>query len=70
MEAKDYSQKKPRGKASKKIIRILLGFFIGLFVFVFFLLPAALSSNKGRQIVLSKINDAVDGQTDGRQWVD
>jgi hypothetical protein len=74
MESKDKeSAKVPKGQTSvgtvkpkkilKRIIQLILILFLVLVILVLFGVPAFLSSEKGRQIILSKINNSVkDGQ--------
>jgi len=64
MEAEKSSQAKRRKKTGRRILIIISVLVAILIVFVFLLVPAFISSEKGRQIILSKINQSIDGRTD------
>jgi len=53
-----------RKKTSTRILKLVLALIVVLIVLVFFLVPAFVSSGKGRQVILAKINDSIAGQTD------
>ena len=54
-----------RGKKSKKrILKLALALLAVLILLVVFLVPAFVSSKKGRKIILAKINDSIDGEAD------
>ena len=54
----------PRKKARTKILKLILVVAVVLIVLAFLLTPAFISSEKGRKIVLAKINTLLEGQTD------
>lgn len=60
-------EKRPKTKPRKKTgTRILKGFLLSLIILILiavFLLPAVISSEKSRRLILAKINDSIDGQT-------
>ena len=53
----------PQKKNKKRILKLLLVFIVVLIVLVVILVPAFVSSEKGREIILSKINNSIDGKT-------
>lgn len=64
MEAEKSSQPKRRKKIVRRILLIVSALVAILIIFVFLLVPLFISSEKGRQIILSKINKSVDGTAD------
>lgn len=57
--------KAERSKKSKtRILKWVLALAVILIVLAFFLVPAFVSSEKGRKIILAKINNSIDGKTD------
>ena len=64
MKAEKNSKPKQRKKTGRRILQILLGLIIILIVFVFLLVPVLISSETGRQMILARINKAIDGRTD------
>ncbi|MCH8120286.1 MAG: hypothetical protein IIC00_11225 [Planctomycetes bacterium] len=58
------SKAKPRKRTARRILKLVLALIVVLIVLVFFLVPAFVSSGKGRQIILAKINSSIAGQTD------
>ncbi len=64
MEAEKNSQAKRRKKTGRKILLIVSALIVILIVFVFLFVPVLVSSEKGRQIILSKINQSIDGRAD------
>ena len=64
MAVEKKSKAKPRKNTTRRIIKLLLALIVVLIILVFFLLPAFVSSGKGRQIILAKINNSIAGQTD------
>ena len=60
MEGQENIAKKPRKKTVRRIIQIISGILLVLLIFIFFVIPAILSSDKGRQVILSKINNALE----------
>jgi len=53
-----------RKKTSTRILKLVLLLIVVLIVLVFFLVPAFVSSGKGRRVILAKINSSIAGQTD------
>jgi len=51
-------------KTKKRILRLVLVLFAILILLVLFLVPAFVSSEKGRKIILAKINRSIDGEAD------
>ncbi len=64
MEAEKKTQAKRRKKTGVRILQIILALVVILILFVVLAVPALISSEKGRQIILSKINQSVDGRAD------
>jgi len=64
MDTEKNSQAKRRKKTGRRILQIALALTVVLIVFVFLVVPALISSEKGRQMILARINKSVDGQTD------
>jgi len=62
------TEKKPksglRKKTSTRILKLVLLLIVVLTVLIFLLVPAFMSSDKGRRLILSKINDSIAGQID------
>ena len=56
-------QRKIRTKTTR-ILKWVLAAAVVLILLVVFLLPSLVSSEKGREIILAKINDSVDGEVD------
>ena len=52
------------GKSKKRIVWTAVAILTFLFVLAFLLLPVLVSSDKGREVVLAKINSSVEGHTD------
>jgi len=63
MQAEKDSKAKPRKKTVTRIIKLTLVLIVVLFVLVLLLLPAFISSEQGRRIILSKVNNSIAGQT-------
>jgi hypothetical protein len=53
-----------RKKTSTRILKLVLLLIVVLTVLVFLLVPAFMSSEKGRWLILAKINDSIAGQID------
>jgi hypothetical protein len=53
-----------RKKTSTRILKLVLLLIVVLIVLVFLLVPVFMSSEKGRRLILSKINDSIAGQID------
>jgi len=64
MEAKAQSKTKLSKPRWKKISLIISVPFCILVILVFLIIPMFISSEKGRRIILAKINNSIDGQTD------
>ena len=62
MDAEKNSQPKRRKKTGRRILIIVSALVAILVAFVFLVVPAFISSEKGRQIILSKINQSIDGR--------
>jgi len=62
------SEEKPkaelRRKTWTKIFKLILVVAVVLIVLAFFLVPVFISSENGRKVILTKINNAIDGKTD------
>jgi hypothetical protein len=55
---------KPVKKTAKKIIKISLVVLLAVILIIFLLIPVVVSSEKTKQVILSKINSSVDGKAD------
>ena len=64
MQTKKDSKAVPAGKSAKKILTLSLAFLAILILLLFFLTPVFVSSGKGRELILAKINNSIDGQVD------
>ena len=64
MQAKRNLKYKPQRKKKKRILKFVSAFIVVLAVFAVFLVPAFVSSEKGRKIILTKINALLDGKAD------
>jgi hypothetical protein len=53
----------PHKKKKRRILRIVPVFVVVLILLVVILVPVLISSGKGREIILAKINDSIDGKT-------
>ncbi|MCX5634022.1 MAG: hypothetical protein NTW93_10180 [Phycisphaerae bacterium] len=63
MQTENNAQKKTRSKISGKKVFLWMMFFLCLFFLIPFLgIPAYLSSNSGKNLILSKVNSAIDGK--------
>ncbi|MFB0552982.1 MAG: hypothetical protein ACETWQ_06660 [Phycisphaerae bacterium] len=58
------SKAKPRKKTAIRILKLVLALTVILILLVLFLVPAFVSSGQGRRIILSKINNSIDGRID------
>jgi len=54
----------PSKKTRTKILKLILLALVVLIVLAFLLFPVFVSSGKGREIILARINNAIDGRTD------
>jgi len=64
MRAKNKTKVEPLKKSGKRVLKIALAIIGILIVSVFLLVPVIVSSAKARQIILSKINGSIAGETD------
>ncbi|MGD8499360.1 MAG: hypothetical protein PVJ86_01860 [Phycisphaerales bacterium] len=64
MRAEKTSKVKPRKKTGTRMLKLALALIVVLIVLVVFLVPVLISSEKGRKIILARINDSIAGQTD------
>ncbi len=64
VKTKKKSKSGLRKKTSTRILKLVLLLIVVLTVLVFLLVPAFMSSEKGRRLILSKINDSIAGQID------
>lgn len=64
MRVNEDSKAERKKKTVTRIIKWVLAVVVVLIVLVIFLVPAFVSSVKGRQIILAKINDSIDGKAD------
>jgi len=64
MGTEESAKAKPKRKAWTKILKSVLVLVVVLIVLVVFLVPAFVSSQKCRQIILAKINDSIGGKAD------
>jgi len=53
---------KPKRKTKKRILKLGLAIAVVLVLLAFFLVPAFVSSEKGRGTILAKINNSIDGK--------
>ena len=63
MSTKEKSKAKPQIKPKRKILRLLLLVVVVLILLTVFLVPVFVSSQKGREIILAKINNSLGGRT-------
>ena len=63
MQTKNNVQNKRPKKTGKRILKLTSIFIIILIVLVVFLIPVFVSSAKGRNFILAKINNSLDGKT-------
>jgi hypothetical protein len=54
---------RPQKKNKKRILKLVSVFIVVLIVLVVILVPVLVSSEKGRKIILAKINNSIDGKT-------
>lgn len=64
MQAPKKTKAGPQRKTKTRILKWVLALAVVLVVLVVFLVPAFVSSEKGRKIILTKINNSIDGKTD------
>jgi len=63
MRAENKTKTRPRKKTGKRLLMLALAVIAILIVLVLLLVPALVSSGKGRKIILAKINGSVAGKT-------
>ena len=64
MRAENKTKIVPRKKTATRVLKLAMAIIAILIVSVLLLVPALISSGKGRQIILAKINGSIAGQTD------
>ena len=64
MRTKKDSKLKPRKRTVTRLLKVSLALLLFLIVLLLLLAPALISSEKGRRIVLARINGSVPGKTD------
>ncbi len=65
MQTENNSQKKAGSKISLKKVFLWMLFFLGVFFSIlFFAVPAYLSSDSGKNLILARINSSIDGRVD------
>ncbi|MBL7106198.1 MAG: hypothetical protein ISS77_01150 [Phycisphaerae bacterium] len=64
MEAEEKLEAKPKKRTRTRILKLALVIVVILILLLVFLLPAFVSSEKGRKTILAKINNSIDGRTD------
>ncbi|RLI67134.1 hypothetical protein DRO91_10630, partial [Candidatus Heimdallarchaeota archaeon] len=64
MKAEKNVEAKLKKRTRTRILKLVLALLVILILSVVFLVPMFVSSEKGRQIVLAKINSSLDGQAD------
>jgi len=64
MQLEKDSKTQPHRRTAKRIIAFILALLAVLIVSVLLLVPAVVSSEKGRKIILAKVNAAIDGHID------
>ncbi len=64
METEEKLEAKPKKRTRTRILKLALVIVVILILLVVFLLPAFVSSEKGRKTILAKINSSIDGRAD------
>ena len=64
MQIQKSSTNKKQRKIGKRILKVASVFIVVLIVLVVFLIPVFVSSANGRNFILAKINNSIDGKTD------
>jgi hypothetical protein len=64
MQTQKSSTNKKQRKIGKRIFKVVSAFIVILILLVVFLVPVFVSSAKGRNFILAKINNSIDGKTD------
>ncbi len=63
MQTEESHKAEPKRKTKTRILKLILAIAVVLILSVVFLVPVFVSSEKGREIILAKINDSLDGKT-------
>jgi len=64
MRVERTSKSKPRKRTVTKVLKLALALIVVMIVLVVLLMPAFISSEKGRRIILARINGAIAGKAD------
>ena len=64
MQAERERKTEPQRKTRTRILKPVLALLVALILLAFFLVPALVSSEKGRKTVLAKINNSINGKID------
>ncbi len=64
MQSPKHLKEAPQKKKKKRLLKIVSVLVVVLILLVVILVPVLVSSGKGREIILAKINDSIDGKTD------
>ncbi|MHC4654775.1 MAG: YhdP family protein, partial [Planctomycetota bacterium] len=64
MQTQKNLKDRPQKKNKKRILKFVSVFIVVLIVLVVILVPVLVSSEKGREIILAKINNSIDGKAD------
>jgi hypothetical protein len=64
MQAPENSEAKPQRKTKNRALKLVLLSIVILVVLVAFVVPGFVSSERGRKIILAKINSSIDGEVD------
>jgi len=64
MQTKKSAKSKQLKKTGKRTLRFVSAFIVILILLVVFLVPVFISSAKGRNFILARINNSIDGKTD------
>lgn len=64
MPVEKKSKARSRKKTATRILKLILALTVIMILLVLFLVPAFISSGQGRRIILSKINNSIDGRID------
>ncbi len=67
MEAEEKLEAKPKKRIRTRILKLALVIVVILILLLVFLLPAFVSSEKGRKTILAKINNSIDGRINFRR---
>ncbi|MDH4240491.1 MAG: DUF748 domain-containing protein, partial [Phycisphaerae bacterium] len=64
MQTQKSLKEAPQKKNKKRMLKLVPVFIVGLIALVVFLIPVFVSSAKGRNFILAKINNSIEGKTD------